>query len=391
MKRATTAIAVTAAILLSAPSFATAQTYTPVNTPGPALSVPQGTLDAALVCSTADLSTAARPPVLLIPGTTLNPNVNFDWNWMPALDMLNWEWCSVALPDSGMADIQVAAEYVVNAIRSMSAEYGNRIEVLGHSQGGMIPRWALRFWPDTRTMVDDVVGLAASNHGTTAPAITSCSSGCAPAFWQQHSTAGFIAALNSHQETFAGIDYTEIYTMFDTTVTPNASDSGSSSLHPGDGPSITNVAVQNVCSTGGSSMPSHLQVGTTSRPAYMLAVEAMDNLGPADVSTFTVNDPAVCASGPMPGVDTMTVTADFTDMQNYSNNQAATYPKVLNEPYVACYAVTPCGPPPSGGGDPPSGDQSGPTGKRAAALKKCKKKKGRARANCKKKAKKLPV
>jgi tripartite motif-containing protein 71 len=46
-------------------------------------------------------------------------------------------------------------------------------------------------------------------------------------------------------------------------------------------------------------------------------------------------------------------------------------------------------PPPGGGGTttaPP-----GPTGQRAAALKKCKKKKGKARANCKKKAKKLPV
>ena len=30
----------------------------------------------------------------------------------------------------------------------------------------MIPRWALRFWPDTRVMVDHVVGLSPSNHGT---------------------------------------------------------------------------------------------------------------------------------------------------------------------------------------------------------------------------------
>ena len=45
---------------------------------------------------------------------------------------------------------------------------------------------------------------------------------------------------------------------------------------------------------------------------------------------------------------------------------------------------------PSSGNPPPPGP-AGPTGKRAAALKKCKKKKGRARANCLKKAKKLPV
>src|SRR3954454_8599045 len=45
-------------------------------------------------------------------------------------------------------------------------------------------------------------------------------------------------------------------------------------------------------------------------------------------------------------------------------------------------------PPPPG---PPASSATGPTGRRAAALKKCKKKRGAARAKCKKKAKKLPV
>jgi hypothetical protein len=48
-------------------------------------------------------------------------------------------------------------------------------------------------------------------------------------------------------------------------------------------------------------------------------------------------------------------------------------------------------PPGGGGGGPTTTPPPGPTGNRAAALKKCKKKSGRARANCIKKAKKLPV
>ncbi len=53
-------------------------------------------------------------------------------------------------------------------------------------------------------------------------------------------------------------------------------------------------------------------------------------------------------------------------------------------------------PPPNGGGgggggNPQPTPPAGPTGQRAAALKKCKKKSGRARANCIKKAKKKPV
>lgn len=47
-------------------------------------------------------------------------------------------------------------------------------------------------------------------------------------------------------------------------------------------------------------------------------------------------------------------------------------------------------PPPSGGGGTTTAP-AGPTGQRAAALKKCKKKHGRARANCKKRANRLPV
>jgi tripartite motif-containing protein 71 len=47
--------------------------------------------------------------------------------------------------------------------------------------------------------------------------------------------------------------------------------------------------------------------------------------------------------------------------------------------------------PPAQPGPAPPNSSPGPTGQRAAALKKCKKKRGKARAKCKKKAKKLPV
>lgn len=57
---------------------------------------------------TADISGASRDVVLLIPGTTLDPGTNFDGNWFPALDKLDWPYCSVALPDGAMNDIQVS-------------------------------------------------------------------------------------------------------------------------------------------------------------------------------------------------------------------------------------------------------------------------------------------
>src|SRR5207237_8088809 len=69
--------------------------------------------------------------------------------------------------------------------------------------------------------------------------------------WQQAYMSNFIRALNSYQETFPGISYTDVYTHNDEVVRPNSDDTGSSSLHGGGG-RIANVAVQDICPAGGS-------------------------------------------------------------------------------------------------------------------------------------------
>jgi pimeloyl-ACP methyl ester carboxylesterase len=159
--------------------------YAPVDRPGPALSVPAGELAASLDCPRP--VAAGSEPVLLVHGTNLDPEANFSWNYVPAFEADGRSFCTVALPRAGMEDIQVAAEHVVHAVRSVAAAAGGPVDVVGYSQGGMIGRWALRFWPDTRTLVDDLVGLAPSNHGTET-ARPACAQECAPAYQQQRST-----------------------------------------------------------------------------------------------------------------------------------------------------------------------------------------------------------
>src|SRR6478672_7072446 len=176
---------------------ATAGGYAPLDRPGPALTVPHATLAAALKCS-GTLHGSSKEPVPLNPATGVTATQNYSWNYERAFTAQHRPWCQVTMPYSTLGDIQTAGEYLVYAIRTMHARAGERIAVLGHSQGGMSMRWALRFWPDTRSMVDDVIGMAGSNHGTTAR--TACSAGrtrCVPAVWQQHDEANFIAALNS--------------------------------------------------------------------------------------------------------------------------------------------------------------------------------------------------
>ena len=331
MRRALAAAVVVGVLAL--PAAAGAIEYAPVEKSGPSLSVLQSELDSSLACQG---NLASGPtPVLLVHGTGSNPKDNFSWNWEPALDDLGIAWCTVALPGNGMDDIQLGGEYLVNAIRTMHGAAGRRISVIGHSQGGMIPRWSLRFWPDTRPMLDDVIGIAPSNHGTTAGRST-CVPDCAPAFWQQRDDSEFIKALNSYQETFAGISYTQIYTHTDQVVTPNSDDTGSSSLHTGNG-QITNVAIQDVCPTDASD---HLAIGTVSNTAYALATDALEHAGPSDPSR--INAASVCVNPLMPGLSP-TFPADAATATANLLQTIATFPHVPAEPPLKCYVTATCG------------------------------------------------
>jgi triacylglycerol esterase/lipase EstA (alpha/beta hydrolase family) len=346
------ALILIAAGALLVPASAQAVDFAPVGQAGPALSVPQSDLNASLAC-TPSVHAATMTPILLVHGTGSDPENNFSWNWEPALNALGIPWCTVALPHHGLGDVQTAGEYVVNAIRAMSADAGRKISIVGHSQGGMIPRWALRFWPDTRSMVDDVIGIAPSNHGTKDAEFT-CQGGCPAADWQQSDTANFIQALNSFKETFAGISYTQIYTHNDEIVTPNSDDTGSSSLHTGDG-QITNEAVQQICPLDPSD---HLALGTTDAVAFALGIDAYNHPGPADPARTQTDNPNLCTTPFMPGVNPANVAANSAAAAaDLAANQAAE-PNVPREPELRCYVFA--GGCPPGTASPAAGRTTGP-------------------------------
>jgi hypothetical protein len=324
------------AAMLAVTATASAVTYAPLNQRGPALSVAKAKLAEALVC-TGDLNRSKHQPILLVPGTTVTPTEDFSWNWERALTDLNWPFCTIELPDSSMGNIEVAGEYVVYAIRTMYSRAHEKINIIGHSQGGMVPRWAFRFWPDTRHMVDHDIGLSASNHGTL-DAIPLCAAGCAPAIWQQTTTANFIKALNSRTETFSGINYTEIYTNTDEVVVPNFGPEASSALHGGGG-KITNIAIQKVCPLDVSE---HLGVGTYDNTAYQIAMEALTHKGSGDPSLVPKS---VCLDPLMPGVNPLTFATDFAAAGAALAVTLATTPFIPAEPPLACYVTASCHPP----------------------------------------------
>jgi hypothetical protein len=191
-------------------------------------------------------------------------------------------------------------------------------------------------------MVDDVIGMAPSNHGTDAAPLT-CIPDCAPSFWQQSSGSEFIQALNSGQETFAGISYTQVFTKTDVVVTPNLDVTGSSSLHTGDG-AITNVAIQDVCPDPNE----HLGIGTVSNTAYQIALDALSNPGPADPGR--IDTASVCLQPLMPGANPLTVATDMAAAGADLAQTIAAYPHVPAEPPLRCYVLLAGCPNPVAGG-----------------------------------------
>ncbi len=287
-----------AGLCLAAPATAAAAQpgYAPLDQPGPALTPSAAQLKASLACEPS-VKDARVEPVLLNPGTSTTPTENFGWNWEPALQKLGIPYCAYTAPHQTLGPIDLSGEYLVYAIRTEYALAGRQIAIIGHSQGGMSMRWALRFWPDTRKLVADVVGLEPDNDGTTVITDQLCAAlGCPAADWDQTYQSPFIEALNSGTQTFAGISYTDTYSVDDELVHPDSGPGNCSSCLSTGAGRISNVELQSICPLDTSE---HIEGGTTDPVPYALGIDAITHPGPADPARIPKS---VCDQLLMPGV-----------------------------------------------------------------------------------------
>jgi Lipase (class 2) len=346
-KRLVGGAAMLAAMLFAAPAaLAGTPAYAPLNQPGPPLTVPMPLLKASLYCEPS-VAHAKVTPVLLNPATGVTPEENYSWNWELGLPKLGIPWCAYTSPNDTLNNIETSGEYLVYAIRTMYTLAGRKIDVMGHSQGGMSMRWPLRFWPDTRAMVKSVIGFSGSNHGTTMLTASQCAAiGCPPADWQQTYQSPFIEALNSYAETFAGISYTEIWTHTDEVVDPNGSAAtASAALHTGAG-RITNVPTQQICPLD---VYEHLTIGTIDPVAYAIAVNALTHAAPANLSEIPksvcseVVSPQINPANLNAGLEILEAAPGLTSVELGPIATLATGAPVLySEPPLACYVYATC-------------------------------------------------
>ena len=166
---------------------------------------------------------------------------------------------------------QSAAELGDFVDRVLASTGASRVSLVGHSQGGMMPRYYIKYLGgDGR--VEDLVGLAPSNHGTTVGdgSGSGPSSGCA-ACDQQAAGSDFLQALNTPDETPGDVDYTQVVTTYDEVVVPYTS-----GFLTGD--RSTNITLQDHCA---ADTAEHVTI-PMDRQAIAWVLDAFDREGPAD-------------------------------------------------------------------------------------------------------------
>jgi triacylglycerol lipase len=294
---------------------------------GPPLMTPTATLAAALRCHDTP-SSASHEPVLLVHGIASTGAESWDWTYVPALTNAGFDVCTVDLPDRALTDIQISTEYVVYAVRLMRDHYHSKVSIVGHSQGALEGRWAIKFWPDIRNSVDDMIGLGAPYHGTAGANIVCATGSCVPALWQFSIGSNFLKALNADDETPGNVSYTSIYSLTDNLAIPQLPQSVSAQ---GDG--ATNVPIQSICPVR---VVDHYQT-LADAVAYAVVVDALTHPGPADPSRI---DRSVCGQLFLPGVtlDSFAVHYAAIYARFVPDIAGLTYPPVRSEPPLRCYA-----------------------------------------------------
>ena len=105
----------------------------------------------------------------------------------------------------------------------LTATHANRVTIVGHSQGGMMPRYYIKFLGGA-SKVDDLVGFSPSSHGTDTPLAPPAGLLGCPACAQQAAGSPFMQQLNAGDQTPGPVSYTVLETNHDEVVTPYQSE-----------------------------------------------------------------------------------------------------------------------------------------------------------------------
>ena len=305
---------------------ATLALASPAAASGPKLTVDKADLRASFHCPI-DPTDATETPLMFVTGTGATGDQGYLIG-QGAFEAYGHPVCYVNFPDNTTADIQVSVQYLVYGLRREYKLSGRKAAVFGISQGGLLPRFALTYWPDLRSKVSDVLAAAGTQHGTNVSRNCSASTPCAPANWQQLKGSNLLDAINSQpDETPGNVSYTTVRSLTDETVQPQGGKHPTSAL---DGAS--NISIQGVC-PGRKTTHIGTAVDSVSFAAFVDAIEheGKGKKGAAKVKRLPDD---VCDHPYADGLDEATTTAFLAAAGSIIGNQGSTVPKVPREPRV---------------------------------------------------------
>ncbi|MFV0136869.1 esterase/lipase family protein [Streptomyces sp. HMX87] len=176
----------------------------------------------------------------------------------------------------GLGPVDRSAEQLSAFVDKVLAATGAaETDIVGHSQGGMMPRYYVKFLGGA-AKVNALVGIAPSNHGTTLsgltrllpyfPGVEDLLNEHTPALADQVAGSAFLTKLNEGGGTVPGVRYTVLATKYDQVVTPYRSQFLS-------GPGVRNVLLQDLCPVD---LSEHLAIGLFDRIAFHAVAGALD-------------------------------------------------------------------------------------------------------------------
>ncbi len=295
---------------------------------GPKLTVPKADLAAAFHCPR-PVEDATNTPIMLVTGTGASGEQAYLIG-EGAFEAYGHPVCYVDFPDYTTADIQVSVQYLVYGLRREAALAGRKVAVFGISQGGLLPRFALTYWPDLRSKVSDVLAAAGTQHGSnvgkTSGNPCSAANPCTPAGWQQQKGSNLLDALNSQpDETPGKVSYTTVRSLTDETVQPQGGKHPTSALE-----GASNILIQDVCPGRTTT-----HIGTALDSVTFAAFDdAIVHKGAAKVSRLPSD---VCSHPYAPGLDEATAAALLSAAGGLTTSQSAAAPKLAAEPKVKPY------------------------------------------------------
>ena len=211
-------------------------------------------------------------PVVLVHGT-FGDSTN--WGYVrPQLEGLGYCTFAIDYGNRGTGDIPTSAKQLAAFVDAVLAQTGaQKVDIVGHSQGGMMPRYFIKNLGGA-DKVDDLIGLAPSNHGTTTPLAGASDERLCAACRQQAAGSDFLTALNAGDESPGAVSYTQVETRYDEVVTPYTSAFLAADAN------VTNVLLQDACPHDASE---HVGI-VTDQVAVQWIEDALARTGPADPS-----------------------------------------------------------------------------------------------------------